>query len=134
MESFCFVKSEFSESEGILLFIGFSFLSSFLFSIIFSLGVIDFCVSVNDFKELFFSIISVKLLTLDSSEFEVSVKGDIKLHPSKISFFLVILELNHLDIFGKDLKELQFLNILLKSLTLDTFQFDISGNEDNEPH
>ena len=76
MKSFSFVKSEFSESEGILLFIGFSFLSSFLYSIIFSLDIIDFCVSVNDFKELFFSIISVKLLTLDSSEFEVSVKGD----------------------------------------------------------
>ena len=40
----------------------------------------------------------------------------------------------HLDISGKEINEIQFVNIELISVTLLVFQLDISGNENKDEH
>ena len=54
------------------------------------------------------------------------------LQPSNIKSFLNFLLIVHLDISGNDINDLQYLNMLLISVTFAVFQLDISGNNINE--
>ena len=55
-------------------------------------------------------------------------------HPLKILVKSLTLEVFHFDISGKYFKLVQLLNIESIFLTLEVFHFDISGNDINDSH
>ena len=64
---------------------------------------------------------------LDISHLDISGNDFNEAQNKKISFNFVKFLISHLDISGKDINDLHPLNIPSISLTLDKFQFYISG-------
>ena len=54
------------------------------------------------------------------------------MHPSKIPFTTKTLSIFHLERSGNDIKDVQYRNTQLKSVTLLGLHFEISSNDNNE--